>query len=228
MYCGLLLQTPRSTPIPALHWDCGVLPMESRVSQKQLNFLKHILCLSDDTLAKQVLNTQRDFNLPGFATLATNLMKELELPNLFEDKVNQELSKKKWKSTVKEAIQNNVECKLRENIKSFKKLKSGPMNGESYSPKEYIKSMTLEDARMNFKIRSQMLEVKYNYSHDPRFTKDLWKCDSCESAIDTQSHILWCPSYSELRAGKDINNDEDLINYIKNVMKTRQKLHITK
>ena len=94
--------------------------------------------------------------------------------------------------------------------------------------KEYIKSMTLEDARVNYKIRSQMLEVKYNYSHDPRFTKDLCKCDSCESAIDTQSHILWCPSYSELRAGKDINNNEDLINYIKNVMKTRQKLHITK
>ena len=73
-----------------------------------------------------------------------------------------------------------------------------------------------------------MLDVKYNYSHDPKYQKDLWKCDSCESSIETQEHILWCPAYSELRKDKDINNDHDLITYIKNVMKVREKLNLTK
>ena len=88
--------------------------------------------------------------------------------------------------------------------------------------------MTVAEARLNFKLRSQMLDVKFNYSHDPSFKRDLWKCDSCESSIESQSHILWCPAYSDLRIGKDIDNDKDLIEYVKIVMSVRQKLNLTK
>ena len=94
--------------------------------------------------------------------------------------------------------------------------------------KKIFKNNDSRRCQVDFKVRSQMLEVKYNYSHDPRFTNDLWKCDSCQSSIDTQNHILWCPSYKDLRADKDINNNEDLIRYLKSVMATRQKLNITK
>ena len=73
-----------------------------------------------------------------------------------------------------------------------------------------------------------MLDVKFNYSHDPQYKKDLWRCDSCESSIDTQSHILWCPAYSDLRVDKSLEKDKDLIDYIKNVMSIRQKLNLTK
>ena len=102
------------------------------------------------------------------------------------------------------------------------------MKDESFETKEYLKKMNIADARVNFKLRSQMVDVKFNYKHDPRYTKDLWKCDSCESAIESQSHILWCPSYSDLRVGKNINNDQDLVNYIKQVMKIRDNLRLTK
>ena len=30
---------------------------------------------------------------------------------------------------------------------------------------------------------------------------------------------MWCPSYSDLRGGKDIQNDTDLIDYVTKVMK---------
>ena len=53
----------------------------------------------------------------------------------------------------------------------------------------------------------------------PQNEKSLWQCDSCQTSIESQSHIMWCPSYSELREGKDINNDNDLIEYVKSVLK---------
>ena len=73
-----------------------------------------------------------------------------------------------------------------------------------------------------------MLKFKYNYKNDPINKASLWNCDSCQSAIETQVHILWCPAYSELRQGKDINNDDHLIEYIQRVLKMREKLDIIK
>ena len=225
-----LLQTPRSTPIPALFWDFGVLPIEHRVENKKLNFLKHIVSLDDNSLAKQVFNTQREFNFPGFVNETRNLIKIFDLPDITKSHIHKQWPKRKWKKVVKSNINEKCENDLKIKIKNMKKLKSGPMaeESESFSQKQYLSEMTVTDARVNFKLRSQMLDVKYNYSHDPKYTSDLWKCDSCQSAIETQSHILWCPSYSDLRIGKDINNDKDLINYIKSVMKARDNLNLIK
>ena len=46
--------------------------------------------------------------------------------------------------------------------------------------------------------------------------------------IETQSHILYCEAYSELRAGKDLNSDTDLVQYMKNVLIIREKLNLNK
>ena len=78
------------------------------------------------------------------------------------------------------------------------------MSDEQFKPKEYLKMMTLEDARIKFKLRTEMLNVKFDYKHMSQNERSLWQCDSCEKAIESQSHIMWCPAYSELRAGKDI------------------------
>lgn len=88
--------------------------------------------------------------------------------------------------------------------------------------------MNISDARLKFKIRTEMIEAKFNYKHDPINSACLWRCDSCQSSIDTQDHIMWCPSYSELREGKNIKNDNDLIEYFQKVMKIREKLKLTK
>ena len=88
--------------------------------------------------------------------------------------------------------------------------------------------MNIHDARIKFKIRTEMIDTKFNYKNDPIHRAKLWQCDSCQSSIETQDHILWCPSYSELREGKNINDDKDLIEYLKKVMKIRDNLKITK
>ena len=102
------------------------------------------------------------------------------------------------------------------------------MSDEQFKAKEYLKIMITEDARTKFKLRTEMLNVKFNYKHMPENEKTLWRCDSCKISIESQNHIMWCPAYSELRVGKDINNDNDLIEYVRNVLKIREKLKISK
>ena len=102
------------------------------------------------------------------------------------------------------------------------------MQSKNFKTKEYLREMDMNKARINFKIRTEMLNFKFNYKSDPKNSACLWNCDSCQSAIETQDHILWCPSYSELREGKNLKSDKDIIEYFDKVLKIRDKLKITK
>ena len=102
-------------------------------------------------------------------------------------------------------------------------------SGENFHQKDYFKNLNLHEARTVFKHRAKMTQyTKWNFKNDPQYRHDLWKCSSCKTNIDTQSHILWCDSYKKLREGKDLTNDKDLANYIIQVLKTRTELNIIK
>ena len=73
-----------------------------------------------------------------------------------------------------------------------------------------------------------MVNCKFNYKSDHENMATLWMCSSCETSIDTQSHLKWCPAYADLRVGKDINSDKDLIEYMQKVMIIRDKLSLNK
>ena len=107
------------------------------------------------------------------------------------------------------------------------KLKDGPLISESFGSKPYLKELTLNEARINFRIRCKMTDLAWNYKHDRTYQEACWRCDSCQTCIETQEHVLICPAYAELREGKDIKNDRDLVNYMQKVMIIRDKLKIT-
>ena len=68
-----------------------------------------------------------------------------------------------------------------------------------------------------------MMPAKLNMKNNPKFANQQWKCDACKR-IDSQSHILWCPYFSPLREGKNINEDKDLVDYFQNVFEIREDL----
>ena len=127
---------------------------------------------------------------------------------------------------MKEAVA--LECEKELKSEFTNKLKSGPMVKENFNKKEYIDNLIPVNAREMFKFRSKMFNVKFNYKSDPKHSNDLWKCSSCQTSIETQDHVLWCPSYSILREEKDISNDKDLTDYLKQVLIIREKLNLTK
>ena len=70
---------------------------------------------------------------------------------------------------------------------------------EKFERKEYLSNKKVTEARTMFAFRSHMYPCKTNYMNEPKFKYELWQCDSCQSAIDSQSHVMICPSYSPLR-----------------------------
>ena len=102
------------------------------------------------------------------------------------------------------------------------------MKGETFDKQTYTYVMTMREAQTFFKYRSLMTDVKFNYKHNEKYSSELWRCDSCCTSIDTQSHVLWCPAYATMRQGKNLKDDMDLIEYITGVMKIRDNLKIIK
>jgi hypothetical protein len=41
-------------------------------------------------------------------------------------------------------------------------------------------------------------------------------------ALDSQEHLLWCSSYAELRMGKNLVNEKDLVSYYRDILKQKE------
>ena len=128
---------------------------------------------------------------------------------------------------VKTAIKDLNEKELRADL--LKSQKGEEYKDEACGIKDYFKNLNLKDARTIFVKRSKMMRyVKMNFSNDKNYRKELWKCDSCQSAIDTQSHVLWCSAHSKIRENKSLTSDNDLAKYLQDVLEIRSKLNIEK
>ena len=47
------------------------------------------------------------------------------------------------------------------------------------------------------------------------------QCQHCPN-IETQAHIQHCPAYEHLRAGKNLDNDQDMVKYFQQVIAMRE------
>ena len=74
---------------------------------------------------------------------------------------------------------------------------------EVYERKQYLVNLTLGDMRAKFRIRGNMIGVKFNMKNRKDYAADLWACIGC-GAVDTFLHLKWCPKYAEMREGKDL------------------------
>ena len=52
----------------------------------------------------------------------------------------------------------------------------------------------------------------------------LVNCDACYKRVpESQTHVMICAGYEQLRAGKDMGTDGDLVNYFRDVLLLREK-----
>ena len=61
-----------------------------------------------------------------------------------------------------------------------------------------------------------------NLKHDQPFSNSLLQCRECLNQ-DTESHLLWCPGYLNLREDLDLNINEDLCSYLQAIFTLRCK-----
>ena len=106
-------------------------------------------------------------------------------------------------------------------MEKYEKLEG--LKGKEYGRKQYLEEMNMEKARTFFRIRTRMIKCKRNQSSDPSNKATLWKCNAC-GYVDTQSHLLHCPAFKDIRDGKSLDSDSDLVDYFTKVLKIREGL----
>ena len=215
-----LLAVPHSVPLPSLRSELGCLSMEERIHQRKLTFLFHVKSLPLSSLANEIYEIQRSFHFPGLVQECRHLIKKYQLPDIIDEE--NDYSKLQWKNLVKKSIYKHSEDSLRKQMAEYSKLKDGPLMKEGLKMKPYVLNMKLRDARTMFRNRTRMLPVKMNMKSNEKFAKNSWKCDDCQR-MDSQSHILWCPSYAPLRQNRDLEKDEDLVHFFQDVFKIREE-----
>ena len=92
---------------------------------------------------------------------------------------------------------------------------------ESYEKREYLDNLSLSGARMFFRLRTRTFKCKMNQSSEKANWESLWKCQAC-GKVDTQSHIIHCVAYKDLRIGKSLHSDAEVAEYFKAVLKQRE------
>jgi hypothetical protein len=208
-----LLATPRGTPTPALMWETGTSTMGNRIMKRKLIFVHHLFNLPETSLANQCAIMQEEMSLPGLISEIKEVLAELDLPNM------KSLSKLQWKNLVNKKILKKNKDDLVNMAKNYKKIDSEEMAAEKFERKSYMTDLRMDQARMNFKIKTN---IKLNFKNDPKSVKALWKCPEC-SHLDSQEHVLWCEGYTDLRMSKDLSRDKELTTYYQQVMNMRER-----
>ena len=96
----VILKTPRTCPKVALYWFTGGLSMKFKIMIRKLAFLHHVFHLSEDDLAKEVLEEERRLEIPGLWSSSLEDMKQMNVP--ISDLT--QMNKIQWKSCVREAV----------------------------------------------------------------------------------------------------------------------------
>ena len=139
-----------------------------------------------------------------------------------------EYTTEQWKNIIKKKMKEKNCSDLVARMKRYKKIDSWKMSQENFEIKPYIAKLNLAEARDKFRLRSFMTRtVKMNYASDKQYAADLWSCWHCKK-IDSQPHIKICPAYQKFRENKDLENDHDLVNYFRDVIKLRDNMDDSK
>ena len=199
--------------------------MEMRILEKKLNFLHHLTQLPSSSLAREVLDTQISYGLPGIYSDCKEVLAKFEIFDLSD------FSKLQFKKAIKGKIQQLNKSKFIEQakLKRYKKIDLESFVDNDFLLKPYFRHFNVADARLKFKLVSFMTpSVKMNFQSDRKFASENWACEGCSQPgqlgmRDTQHHIGICPAYEHLREGRNLEKDSDIIDYFKDVLQHRVK-----
>ena len=153
-----VLQVPKSTPNCLVLLELGITPIELVIKSRQLNFLHHILNLSEDDPVKMAYYEQKSFSSENnWAREIKNTLARCGLSESEEEIAA--MSKVKWKEVVSKQIKSVA---LKELNEKRKQLKNGSVVDEydSLETQEYFQELNAQDSRTLFKIRAEVYDMK--------------------------------------------------------------------
>ena len=144
----VMLCVPESCPKIALRCETRMLGMKWRIWQEKILLLMRIKGHGMNTLCRQVYEEGIKNDWPGLAKEVAEICKEIGISNVNEVRVT--------KSEIKKAIFNHHYNDMMNIVKTKTKLEN--IKDEDFSDvQEYFKEKSVENTRLAFKIRTQMV-----------------------------------------------------------------------
>ena len=168
-------------------------------------------------MSRQVYEESRTRGWPGLGEEVTDICKEIGIPDVNREVVS--------KSVIKEAIWKHQYADIKKELSTSKKLKD--IKDDDFSEvQEYFKGKSVENTRMAFKVRCQMVaDIPANFKNKYKKKEEGLECSYCaEKKEMSQGHCLECPAWSELRIGLDVTNIMDLVVFFRRLLTERARM----
>ena len=183
-----VLQLPSSTPSDAVLYEFGINDLSLEVLMEKVILAANTLNLDDERIAKRLLRSLLQKNVPGFCTEVAEACEILgvSLDELVQLDVRKTMKEKLIKLQAKELFQ-------RMSLSS--KMDKILLNGFLFDGKikQYLLDLDFEEGRVVFMVRYRMLPTKNNFPG--RWVGSM--CNVC-GLEDTDAHVFSCPGYQDL------------------------------
>ena len=173
--------------LQSFYLESLVWPFRYIVMGRQLMYYWAILQKTENELVRTVYNAQRDFPTEGcWISEVQSFLKSCEI-DYTEDEIRK-MSQYKFKQIFKEKIQLKALSYLV--TLQNKHTKSENLHLDS-NMQECSNELSLSQKKLLFKLCSNMLKIRYNFS---TFHKNIIICSLCEdpNSEETESHLLNC------------------------------------
>ena len=221
-YWRVILKVPESCPKLALRCEPRQLGMKWRIWIEKMLLLKRIQKQDEGSLCHQVYEEGKSMGWPGLWQEVAEICKEVKIPDINDCDVPAR--------DIKEAVtDHHGKCMTDELMKSEGKLKN--IKFDNFKQVQgYFEDKSVDNGRMAFKIRTQMLpgipgnfKNKYKKKDDQNPDKGLL-CDFCQDEeILSQSHCAVCPAWEEQRRGLNLSKVEDLVIFFRKMLLEKEK-----
>ena len=188
-----ILGAHKGTPKEMLYLETGTVPIRWILSQRRVNFLKHILTRNKEELIRKVYEAQK--NNPVMGDFVKIVEKDLEAFELTLDEVAQEsMTKLALKKELSKTVKYAAFGELIKNLQRSTKGKS--TRYYRLEMQDYLKSEMFSDNERSLLTAIRARCVKGIRTNFPQMYKVCHhcplKCDSKEPQNDTQEHLMTC------------------------------------
>ena len=150
---------------------------------------------------------------PGLAVETRNICEILGMTD-----VNQNALKK---TDIAKAIKTHDGKEIVEKMMKYEKVDK-IKDDDPTMPKEYLETRSIADCRMLFRLRTEMVDLKDNMRG--RYKGYNTNCEACQENVpESQTHVMICSAYRDIRLGKDLNDNRNLVKYYREVLLRREK-----
>ena len=167
--------------------ELGILPVQFEIEKRQLLFLKRVLDKEKGDPVYQVYDNMTKYQYENnWAKCVITLRERYDLP--LNDQNIRNMSKFQWKKFVNERIRSFafdfllIRCQMNSKTKHLKY--------EKFVQASYLTRLSPQIARMIFRARVKMYDIKVNFK---RMCRENTLCPFCRYCEETFEHIFHCP-----------------------------------